>query len=80
MYPAPLIKERGTRRAIQTEKLSSRAVIFFAQRIHLQGKKPKIFIQGSLPFFQDPDYPANKSLFTGLIRQISYYLPDESGK
>jgi len=49
---------------------------FFGQKIHFQNQKLKIFVHGSLPFFHDPDYPANKSLYAGLIRQISYYLPD----
>ena len=50
---------------------------FFGQSIHFLGQKSKIFMQWSLPFFQDPDYPAIKLLFAGLIRQIRYYLPEK---
>ena len=52
------------------------SVIFIGQWIQFQGQKSKIFKQWSLSFFQDPDYPANKSLFAGLILQISCYLPE----
>ena len=55
-------------------KQTSCEVIFFGQRNHFQGQKSKIFMQRSLAFFQDPDYPANKSLFAGLIRQITFHL------
>ena len=41
-----------------------------------QGQKSKMFMQSSLPFIQDPDYPANNFLLAGLIRQISCYLLD----
>ena len=66
-------------------------VIFFGKEIHIQYYKLRIFMNGSLPFYQDSDYPAlfaglirqkiqknlaNKQLFAGLIWQIVTYLPD----
>ena len=77
-FSCPLSNRRSGNKSFtpRTEKQTSCAVIFFGQRIHFLGQKSKVFIHWSLPFFQDPDNPANKSLFAGLIRQISCYLPD----
>ena len=64
----------------RTAKQTLCAINFVGQRIHFQGQKSKIFMQWSLPFFQDPDYVANKSLFAGLIQQISCFLIGEPKK
>ena len=63
----------------RTKKQTSCAVTFFGQKVYFQDRNFKIFVHGSLPFFRDPDYPENKSLFAGLIRQIVAYLPDNQG-
>ena len=67
--------QRGQETSLVPPELQNKHLVrsFFWPKIPFPESKIQIFVHGSLPFFHDPDYPANKSLFAGLIRQISPY-------